>query len=157
MSGQSTLRRTLSGLLVAGLSLIAPQSFAATPERLAIVIGNQDYASVADLDNARNDAVKMADLLRELGFTVFDAYDVDRKGFEGLLRQSVLNVGEDAEIVFFYAGHGIQIGRRNYLLPTDVSFDSVYDLPVESVTLDRGDRIAVVSWRSPHCDHRCLP
>ncbi|MCF3592842.1 caspase family protein [Rhodobacteraceae bacterium LMO-12] len=101
------------------------------------MIGNQDYASVVDLDNARHDAEKMADLLRGLGFTVFDAYDVDRRGFETLLRQSILNAGDNAEIVFFYAGHGIQIGRRNYLLPTDVSFDSIYDLPIESITLDR--------------------
>jgi TPR repeat protein len=120
-----------------GLGLGANPALTATPDRIAVVIGNQDYASVVDLDNARNDAVKMAELLRGLGFTVFDAYDVDRRGFEDLLRQSILNVGDGAEIVFFYAGHGIQIGRRNYLLPTDVSFDSIYDLPVESVTLDR--------------------
>ena len=120
-----------------GLGLLTAPMAAAAPEKLAIVIGNQDYASVVDLDNARNDAVKMAELLNGLGFTVFDAYDVDRRDFEELLRKSVLNAGDNAEIVFFYAGHGIQIGRRNYLLPTDVSFDSIYDLPVESVTLDR--------------------
>ncbi|UYV37331.1 caspase family protein [Rhodobacteraceae bacterium D3-12] len=119
------------------LGLFATQAQAQTHERLAVVIGNQDYKEVVDLDNARNDAVKMAAKLRELGFTVFDAYDVDRRGFETLLRQSILNVGDGAEIVFFYAGHGVQIGRRNYLLPVDVSFDSIYDLPVESVTLDR--------------------
>lgn len=108
-----------------------------SPARLAVVIGNQDYAEIADLGNARLDAERIAELLRNEGFTVFDAYDIDRRGFEDLLRTSILNVSDGAEIVFFYAGHGLQIGRRNYLLPVDVAFDSIYDLPVESVTLDR--------------------
>jgi uncharacterized caspase-like protein/TPR repeat protein len=110
---------------------------AAAQERLAVVIGNQDYDAIPDLANARNDAARMAELLRSKGFTVFDGYDLTRAGFEGLLRQSILNASDGAEIVFFYAGHGIQIGRRNYLLPADVAFRSIYDLPVESVTLDR--------------------
>lgn len=138
MHSKSGFRATL-GLIAsaAWLGFGSAQALAQTHDRLAVVIGNQDYDEVVDLDNARNDAVKMAEKLRELGFTVFDGYNVDRRGFETLLRQSILNVGDGAEIVFFYAGHGVQIGRRNYLLPTDVSFDSIYDLPVESVTLDR--------------------
>jgi TPR repeat protein len=109
----------------------------AATDRIAVVVGNQEYDAISDLQNAATDARAMAELLREMGFTVFDAYDVDREAFEQLMRQSVLNADEGAQIVFFYAGHGIQIGRRNYLLPSDVAFSSVYDLPVESITLDR--------------------
>jgi TPR repeat protein len=106
-------------------------------ERYALVIGNQDYAHVPGLSNARRDAETMAELLREFGFVVFDGYDVDRRAFETLLRQSFLNIAEGSDVIFFYAGHSIQIGRRNYLLPTDVAFESIHDLPVESITLDR--------------------
>jgi hypothetical protein len=109
----------------------------AATDRIAVVVGNYDYESISDLQNAGTDARAMSDLLREMGFTVFDGYNLDREGFEHLMRQSVLNADEGAQIVFFYAGHGIQIGRRNYLLPSDVAFASVYDLPVESITLDR--------------------
>lgn len=132
------LRHLLTGLALGTLmSTLALSQEARNPARLAVVIGNQDYAEIPDLGNARHDAERMADLLRTEGFTVFDAYDIDRRGFEDLLRTSILNVSDGAEIVFFYAGHGLQIGRRNYLLPVDVAFDSIYDLPVESVTLDR--------------------
>lgn len=105
--------------------------------RVAIVVGNQDYASVPDLSNARKDAEDIAALFREFGFNVFDGYDLDKRGFEELVRTALVNIPEGADIVFYYAGHGIQIGRRNYLLPVDAAFESIYDVPVETMTLDR--------------------
>ena len=47
---------------ILSLVLLPGPVLAATPDRLAVVIGNQDYANVVDLGNARNDAAKMADL-----------------------------------------------------------------------------------------------
>ncbi|SMP34719.1 Sel1 repeat-containing protein [Shimia sagamensis] len=139
MGGIPAIRQRMALLALATyLSAVATGGVAQSePARLAVVIGNQDYAGIDDLANAKRDAERFSAMLRDLGFTVFDGYNLDRQGFEDLLRASILNVTEGAEIVFFYAGHGIQIGRRNYLLPTDVAFESVYDLPVESVTLDR--------------------
>ncbi|MEM0935979.1 MAG: caspase family protein [Pseudomonadota bacterium] len=128
----------LLGTACAFTFAVATDAFAAEPPaRLAVVIGNQDYSGVPDLLNAKADAERMAEIFTDLGYSVFSGIDLDRQSFEALLRQATINVQEGAEIVFFYAGHGIQIGRRNYLLPTDVSFDSIYDLPVEAVTLDR--------------------
>lgn len=105
--------------------------------RIAIVVGNQSYDNAVDLGNATKDARDMAAMLREFRFKVFDGYDLDKRSFEQLLRTAVLNIPEGADVVFYYAGHGIQIGRRNYLLPTDAKFESVYDLPMETMTLDR--------------------
>lgn len=109
----------------------------AVPVRVAIVVGNQDYENVKDLPNAARDAADMAALLRQFGFEVHEGTNLDRRGFEQLIRDALLNLPEGSEVVFFYAGHGIQIGARNYLLPTDVAFTSVNDLPVYSITLDR--------------------
>jgi TPR repeat protein len=107
------------------------------PNRIAIVIGNQDYTSVGDLTNARKDAEDIADMLRDFNFQVFDGYDLDKREFEELIRTAVLNIPDSADVLFYYAGHGIQIGRRNYLLPVDAKFDSVYDVPLATMTLDR--------------------
>lgn len=109
----------------------------ADAERVAIVIGNQDYETVSDLANARKDAEDIASMLRAFRFNVFDGYDLDKRGFEELLRTAMVNIPDGADVVFYYAGHGIQIGRRNYLLPVDASFASIYDVPIETMTLDR--------------------
>ncbi|SDI91922.1 caspase family protein [Aliiruegeria lutimaris] len=114
-----------------------PDTGRAIPSRVAIVVGNQDYETVTDLANARGDARDMADLLRSFRFNVFDGYDLDKRGFEELLRQALLNTPMGSDVVFYYAGHGIQIGRRNYLLPVDAAFASIYDVPLETMTLDR--------------------
>ena len=137
MSGGPVRRRPAATAMLAAALCAAGVAAAAAPARLAVVIGNQDYETVTDLSNARSDAERFGAFLRLKGFTVFDGYDLDREGFERLMRSAILNADDGSEIVFFYAGHGIQIGRRNYLLPADVAFDSVYDLPVESITLDR--------------------
>ena len=105
--------------------------------RVAIVIGNQDYTHVGDLSNARKDAQDMAALLREFSFKVYDGYDLEKREFEELLRTAVLNIPDSANVLFYYAGHGIQIGRRNYLLPVDARFESIYDVPLATMTLDR--------------------
>ncbi len=119
----------------AGAETEAPST--AAPPKIAIVIGNQDYENVADLGNARKDAEDIAALLREFQFNVFDGFDLEKREFEELLRTAMLNIPQNADVVFYYAGHGIQIGRRNYLLPVDAKFESIYDVPLETMTLDR--------------------
>ncbi|WP_244614837.1 caspase family protein [Pukyongiella litopenaei] len=125
----------LTHIFPAGAGAEAPGT-AAHP-KIAIVIGNQDYENVADLGNARKDAEDIAALLREFRFNVFDGFDLEKREFEELLRTAVLNIPQNADVVFYYAGHGIQIGRRNYLLPVDAKFESIYDVPLETMTLDR--------------------
>ena len=140
--GFDTGRRHLlaaASILTICASGLSAQSLSATSanSRVAIVIGNQDYTSVGDLTNARKDAEDIADMLRDFDFQVFDGYDLTKREFEELIRTAVLNIPDSADVLFYYAGHGIQIGRRNYLLPVDAKFESVYDVPLATMTLDR--------------------
>ena len=131
-------RLAASALALAASLGAASANLALVPTgRVAVVVGNGDYDNVPDLPNAVTDATRMADLLTEFGYDVFAATDLDRQGFESLLREVILNVPDGSEVVFFYAGHGIQIGARNYLLPTDAEFATPHDLPLYSITLDR--------------------
>lgn len=134
----SIISALLGGALIPAMAhaelVIAPL---ATPDRVAVVIGNADYDRIVDLPNALRDADAMATMLRDFGYMVFSGTNLDRRAFEELLRHAMLNVPEGSDVVFFYAGHGIQIGARNYLLPVDVDFADVHDLPLYSITLDR--------------------
>lgn len=108
-----------------------------TASEIAIVIGIQDYDHVSDLTNTRNDAAAVAEMLKSFGYSVYEGYDLDKRGFEALLRQAALNIREGSQVFFYYAGHGIQLGRRNYLLTSDAELSGINDLPFQSVTLDQ--------------------
>lgn len=113
----------------------------AASRRFAVVIGNDTYLNASSLENAAADARAMAAVLREQGFQVVERYNLDKRGFEDLMRLLLFELGPDSEVLFFFAGHGIQIGRRNYLLPTDAALKTPYDTPFETVTLDSIVRI----------------
>ncbi len=88
----------------------------------------------------------MSELLAGFGFEVFMGTDLSRQEFERLLDTGLLNAGDRADIVFFFAGHGIQIGSRNYLLPVDANLEKPGDLPLYSITVDRlMDRLSRIS------------
>jgi TPR repeat protein len=104
-------------------------------QKYAVVIGNSNYDHVPGLKNAGADAKIVAEYLRSSSYSVAEFIDLDKGGFESLLRQILFDVSTGSEVVFYYAGHGIQIGQTNYLIPTDAKLDSAYDVPFEAVSL----------------------
>jgi uncharacterized caspase-like protein/TPR repeat protein len=115
-------------------------------KRAAIVIGNSDYASAPDLKNTVSDARLVADFLREHGYVVHERTDVTKRGFEDMLRQVLRDVGKDSEVLFYYAGHGVQIAGGNYLIPVDANLDTAYDVPFETISLN--SIVEIVSSRA---------
>ena len=101
--------------------------------RVALVIGNSAYNSVAPLANPRNDAELIAERLWEAGFEVIESIDADRETMLSQLATFRSRLREGSEAVFFYAGHGVRIGARNYLLPVSVNPSSVEELVAQSV------------------------
>jgi TPR repeat protein len=104
-------------------------------KRYAVVIGNSDYARAPDLPNAGADARLVAGFLAENGFEVLEHHDLSKRDFEQVLRRALRDLDEDSEVVLFYAGHGIQIGGGNYLIPVDAALTNAYDVPFEAVSL----------------------
>lgn len=115
-------------------------------QRYAIIIGNSDYASVADLPNAVNDATIVAQFLTAQGFDVRQHLNVTKRGFEDILRRVLVDVNRDTEVVFYFAGHGFQIGSENYLLPVDANLNSAEDVPFEAISL--GSLVSIVGSRA---------
>jgi len=117
------------------LLLLCLSGFVQAAERLALVIGNSAYKTTPALPNPRNDAADMAELLRRLGFSVRHKSDLARDAFEDALAEFGRSAKTAELALIFYAGHGIQVGGENYLLPIDAQLDDERDLR-KLITLD---------------------
>lgn len=116
----------LFSLLLCPLLLLAQNQ--QSNSRLALVIGNSDYEA-GSLKNPVNDAILIAKTLDSLHFDVLlDTNISTKRDFQNVIRK----FGERRplyEVAFiYYAGHGVQIGYENYLLPTKESFHSEFDV-----------------------------
>ena len=99
----------------------APSPTPATPgKRLALVIGNGAYAHVKALPNPANDARAVARSLRDIGFTVSEGIDLDRAAMQKVTRDFLREAARAQVALVYYAGHGVQVDGRNYLIPVDV-------------------------------------
>jgi hypothetical protein len=109
---------------------------AAAEKRVAFVLGIADYAHAPRLANTINDARAVAAALRRLGFEVIDGEDLDREATTRALRRFAA-VLDGAELgLFYFAGHGLQVGGVNYLVPVDARLADEADLLFEAVELD---------------------
>lgn len=88
--------------------------------RVALVVGNNGYLHVSRLENAVGDAHAMAREFRALGFDVIEKTDVDQRAMKAAVRDFVQRIGNGGVGAFFFAGHGVQEGGNNYLLPVDI-------------------------------------
>jgi hypothetical protein len=115
-----------------------PQAAAPPPvARRALVIGNNAYHHVPRLNNAAADAVAMAESLARAGFEVTRRMDLDERGFKQVLRDFRAEILPGDEVVLFYAGHGVQLGGANFLLPVDIRGDNEEQVRDESMPLQR--------------------
>ncbi len=107
----------------------------ATDRRVAFVVGNSSYQSVPQLPNPRNDATSVAEALKKSGFEVITAIDADHVGFDAAMEKFVRSLAGSDLSVFYYSGHGIQVGGDNRVIPTDALLKSPADLELETVSV----------------------
>jgi len=105
--------------------------------RKALVIGNDNYGNVSKLKNAAADANAMAKSLEAVGYRVWTHIDVDEKRFKQALRDFRLQIQGGDEVLVFYAGHGVQLGAANYMLPIDIRGDTEEQVKDEAIQLQR--------------------
>ncbi len=128
------MRRCLIAVLGVIGCLAATQALA--ERRVALVIGNAQYAHTPALPNPRNDAQDIADALRRVGFEVTLGYDLDQIRFARTI-DDFARALEGADVgLFFYAGHGLQINEKNYLVSTEAKLESTFLVPSETIELD---------------------
>ena len=106
--------------------------------KVALVMGNGAYKDAPVLKNAPNDARAIGETLKASGFEVTLKLDTGREALIGAIRDYV-HAMETRKCVglFYFAGHGLQLAWRNYLLPVDASIDKIDDVAKQSVDTAR--------------------
>jgi len=120
-------------LVITGILLaISPVNAA---NRVALVIGNGAYEKVPVLPNPTRDAADIGDSLSRLGFTVTRLSN----GTASTMRKSIVEFGRAAEgsdmAIVFYAGHGMEAGGENWLIPIDAELRNDTDVESEAISL----------------------
>jgi formylglycine-generating enzyme required for sulfatase activity len=135
MIGMGRLILPILALLVA----MAPYGYAApdTERRIALVIGIGAYQNAPHLANPVNDARAIGDSLRRLKFDVTELYDPDFRALNSGIREFGIRAASADVAVVYYAGHGVQVDRENYLIPADAKLERERDLLYEAMPLDR--------------------
>ena len=132
----SAVRRLSALALAFAVLLWALSAAAGASERVALVVGNAEYEHVRDLANPKKDAADIGAALGRLGFEVTR---LENAGYRDLLRglQKFEAAAARAEIaVVFYAGHGIEVDKHNYLVPVEARLATDSDVKYEAVPLD---------------------
>lgn len=105
-------------------------------KRVALVIGNAEYANAAPLKNPVNDASDIADKLGSVGFEVIKAIDLDQTAMRRSVKQFADALAESDVALFYYAGHAVQVDGKNYLAPIDTDLQKLSDLDFETISLE---------------------
>jgi uncharacterized caspase-like protein len=105
-------------------------------KRVALVVGNGAYVDEARLSNPPNDATDFGAALQRLGFDTEVVVNQTRAQLDRALRRFGGRMEGATVSLFYYAGHGLQVNGKNYLLPVDAKLESERDLFFEALEAD---------------------
>lgn len=132
-------------LMLGLLGFIPPLAIAAgegirplEPEsKIALVIGNTNYANALPLKNPGNDASDMCAALTKLGFEVICKLDLaTKREFKDAIFEFTGKINPRSVALFYFAGHGLQVEGVNYLIPTKAALRTKSDIEDESVQIN---------------------
>jgi uncharacterized caspase-like protein len=102
--------------------------------KIALVIGNERYRNAPVLKNPANDAKAIGDVLKAAGFAVTVKLDAGRAEMAAAIQAHVDVLAKRKGVgLFYFAGHGMQLAWRNFLLPVDAAIERLDDIPKQAV------------------------
>jgi hypothetical protein len=136
-------------LVLASLTYLCPLAVhaQAVEDRVAFIIGNGGYPKSLALKNPLNDATAIEKQLASLGFETKSYKDLKVAEVSGLRQQMESRLKRNSVLFFYYAGHGVQIDGRNYLLPVDATLNDGDKASRESLYL--GDILHAIERMRP--------
>lgn len=121
--------------LIVAIAVVAATVPASASRKVALVIGNGAYAE-APLKNPTNDARAIAAKLRQQGFEVVLRENATKAQMNDVVADFGEKLSEGDTALFFFAGHGIQVQGRNYLIPTDARITSEQRVRLETLDVE---------------------
>lgn len=104
--------------------------------KIALVFGNSAYRHTTALNNPANDAKAVAGLLKDFGFDVTMKLDGNRADLAAAIQAHVKKLTESKGVgLFYFAGHGLQMAWRNYLVPVEAAIRQEGDIPQQCVEI----------------------
>jgi Caspase domain len=137
------MRRLVVRILAIGLLAFASAGLAPAQDgqqkRVAFIVGNSKYPSAGNLRNPVEDASAMQVALYRLNFDLVVGHDLTFNGFGEKLSEFKKKIKGADIALFFFAGHGVQHGGKNYLIPSDIEVKgkAAADIVARSVLLDK--------------------
>jgi Caspase domain len=120
------------------LSMVLVPEAALADKRVALIVGNSSYQAVPQLPNPSRDANSVAKMFRDAGFdSVEIQLNVGNLEFKRAIRKFEVMADQADIAVVYYAGHGLEIGGTNYLIPVDARLASDRDADDEAIPLER--------------------
>jgi len=115
--------------------LICLPFMATAADRVALVIGMAQYQHINTLKNTVNDANRIADTLESIGFDVTRAIDTPLDKLIQVIDDFSFRAETSELALVYYAGHGVEVQGRNFLVPVDADVTSNLDVQRQSVSL----------------------
>jgi hypothetical protein len=107
-------------------------------KRVALIVGNSTYQTVPQLPNPSRDAYAVAKMFRDSGFDSVElVLNVGNLEFKRAMRKFEATADQAEMALVYYAGHGLEIGATNYLIPVDARLASDRDAGDEAISLER--------------------
>lgn len=144
---QITMRNAINALVfllfISAANAVFPAGDPAVMQRtepmkkFALVIGNSKYDNAPVLPNTINDATDMCSALKALKFDVTCKTNVaSKREFKDVLYEFTDKVDKNSVMLFYFAGHGVEVEGVNYLIPTKAALKTKSDIDDESVQLN---------------------
>ncbi len=104
--------------------------------KTALVIGNSNYSHFSKLKNSKNDAYDMQRVLKKQGFDVLYLKNGTQKSMDKIIRKFTRKLKNGGVGIFYYAGHGVEVEGKNYLIPVDADIPEQEDVKYKSIPIN---------------------
>ncbi len=133
---KSALPALRLAVVASALAAVSVSAQAPLDVRVALIIGNSAYPGNMALVNPANDAKDMADVLKRLGFSVVELRDGNKVQMAAAIAKASDSLkGKQGVGMLYYAGHGLQLDWRNYMVPVDANLKTAADVAVQTIDL----------------------